>query len=139
MSAEKPDLLLGHYLKQLKLRSMLREYGKLADLCRDEGADYRTCLLRLVEREVLDRETRAAERRTKAARFPVIKTLDTFDFTARPSINQALVRELMTGKSAGHRRAGLRPVFEFGGGTAFRGHQPCLRAHQPDPDHQPAV
>lgn len=98
MSAEKPEILLGHYLKQLKLPSMLREYGKLAEVCRDEGADYRSYLLRLAEREVLDRETRAAERRTKAARFPVIKTLDTFDFTAQPSINPALVRELLTGK-----------------------------------------
>lgn len=98
MSAGKPDLLLGHYLKQLKLPSMLREYGKLADLCREEDADYRTYLLRLVEREVLDREMRAAERRTKAARFPVIKTLDTFDFTAQPSLNQALVRELLRGQ-----------------------------------------
>ncbi len=98
MSVEKPEILLGHYLKQLKLPSMLREYGKLAEVCRDEGADYRTYLLRLLEREVLDRETRAAERRTKAARFPVVKTLDCFDFAAQPSINQVLVRELMTGE-----------------------------------------
>jgi len=40
----------------------------------------------------------AAERRIKAARFPVIKTLDSFDFTAQPSINQALVRQLMSGE-----------------------------------------
>ena len=98
MSAGTPDLLLVHYLKQLKLPSMLREYVKLAEVCRDDGVDYRTYLLRLVEREVLDRETRAAERRTKAARFPVLKTLDTFDFSLQPSINQALVRELMSGK-----------------------------------------
>ncbi len=98
MSLEKPEILLTHYLKQLKLPSMLREYGKLAEVCRDEGADYRTYLLRLLEREVLDRETRAAERRTKAARFPVVKTLDCFDFAAQPSINQVLVRELMTGE-----------------------------------------
>jgi DNA replication protein DnaC len=98
MSVEKPEILLGHYLKLLKLPSMLREYGKLAEVCRDEDADYRTYLLRLAEREVLDRETRAAERRTKAARFPVVKTIDRFDFLAQPSINQALVRELLTGE-----------------------------------------
>ena len=33
-----------------------------------------------------------------SARFSLIKTLDTFDFKARPSINQSLVRELMTGE-----------------------------------------
>ena len=43
---------------------------------------------------MLEREKRAAERRLKAARFPTIKTLDTFDFTARPSVNKMLVTEL---------------------------------------------
>jgi DNA replication protein DnaC len=51
--------------------------------------------LRLCERELTDREQRAAERRIKAAKFPVLKTLDTFDFTSQPSINQQLVRELL--------------------------------------------
>jgi DNA replication protein DnaC len=60
--------------------------------------DYPTYLLRLVERELIDRERRAAERRVKSARFPVIKTLDTFDFKAQPSINQTLIRELMAGE-----------------------------------------
>ena len=32
------------------------------------------------------------------ARFPVVTTLDSFDFTAQLSINQALIRELMTGE-----------------------------------------
>ena len=54
--------------------------------------------MRLVERELIDREKRAAQRRIKDARFPLIKTLDTFDFKAQPSINQSLVRELMTGE-----------------------------------------
>ena len=63
-----------------------------------ERADYQTFLLRLVEREIADRERRAAERRVKAARFPVVKTLDTFDFKAQPSLNQELVRELLRGE-----------------------------------------
>jgi DNA replication protein DnaC len=46
----------------------------------------------------LDRERRAAERRVKEARFPIVKTLDTFDFKMQPSINVALVRELMRGE-----------------------------------------
>ena len=51
-------------------------------------------LLQLLELELLDREKRAAERRLKAARFPTIKTLETFDFAARPSINKVLIAEL---------------------------------------------
>jgi len=97
-SKDKPTILLDHHLKKLKLPSMLREYQSMAVVCRDERCDYPTYLLRLVERELLDRERRAAERRVKQARFPVVKTLDTFDFSAQPSINDALIRELMRGE-----------------------------------------
>ncbi len=34
------------------------------------------------------------ERRIRAARFPAVKSLDTFDFTAIPSVNKSLVMEL---------------------------------------------
>ncbi len=99
MSASKPKttLLLEHYLKQLRLPTVLREYAKLATVCQQERADYATFLLRLAEREVADREQRATQRRIKAAKFPVIKTIDTFDFNAQPSVNQTLVRELLAG------------------------------------------
>ncbi len=97
MSQQKATVLLEHYLKTLRLPTMQREYDKLAAVCQADRADYPTYLLRLAEREVQDREVRAAERRVKAAKFPVVKTLDTFDFTAQPSLNQPLVRELVRG------------------------------------------
>ncbi len=50
--------------------------------------------MRLSELELLDRERRATERRIKAAKFPVTKTLDTFDFPALPKLNKKLVLEL---------------------------------------------
>lgn len=37
---------------------------------------------------MLDRERRATERRTKAARFSVVKSLETFDYLAIPSLNK---------------------------------------------------
>ncbi|MFT4589891.1 MAG: DNA replication protein DnaC, partial [Limisphaerales bacterium] len=43
-------------------------------------------------------EQRAAERRIRAAKFPVLKTLESFDFKAQASINEAVVRELMRGE-----------------------------------------
>ena len=98
MGARKATVLLEHYLKQLKLPTMLREYPKLADVCQAERSDYQRFLLLLAEREIQDREVRAAERRLKAAKFPVTKTMDTFDFNAQPSINQMLVRELLRGE-----------------------------------------
>lgn len=95
---DKSTVLLEHYLKKLKLPTMLREYPQMAAICQKDRSDYATFLLRLTERELLDRDKRAAERRIKDANFPVIKTIDTYDFTAQPSINKQLVRELLRGE-----------------------------------------
>jgi DNA replication protein DnaC len=97
-NVQRPTVLLDHYLKQLKLPTVLREYKAIAALCAKEDEDYTAFLSRLCERELLEREQRAAERRIRAAQFPVLKTLDTFDFAAQPSINRALVLELMRGE-----------------------------------------
>jgi DNA replication protein DnaC len=89
-----PQVLLDHHLKTLRLPTMLREYDKVAQQCATEAVDYPRFLLRLVELELLDRDRRAVERRIKAARFDVVKTLDTFDFLAIPSLNKQLVLDL---------------------------------------------
>jgi DNA replication protein DnaC len=93
-----PTVLLDHHLKQLKLPTILREYAAIAAACAREHQDHIAYLLKLVERELIEREQRAAERRIKTARFPVLKTLDTFRFDAQPSINRPLVLELMRGE-----------------------------------------
>ncbi len=98
MSQQPPTLLLEHHLKALKLPTILREYASVAALCGQERSDYAAFLLRLTERELIDRERRATERRIRDAQFPVIKTLDTFVFTAQSSLNEALVRELLGGE-----------------------------------------
>jgi len=95
---DKSTVLLEHYLKKLKLPTMLREYAQVAAICQKDRSDYATFLLRLVERELLDRDKRAAERRIKDANLPVIKTIDTYDFKAQPSVNEQLVRELLRGE-----------------------------------------
>lgn len=98
MSGKDPSvLLLEHHLKALKLPTILRDYASLAAVCSQEHSSFAQYLLRLVERELIDRERRATERRIKEAAFPVIKTIESFDFKVQPSINQALVRELLQG------------------------------------------
>jgi DNA replication protein DnaC len=89
-----PSLLIAHYLKQLRLPTVLREYDKIARECARDGIDHVRYLLRLLELELLDRERRVTERRIRDARFPATKSLDTFDFTAIPSLNKMLVLEL---------------------------------------------
>jgi DNA replication protein DnaC len=98
MSQSKSSLLLQHHLKNLKLPTILREYESLAEVCARERCDYPEYLLRLVERELLDRERKAAERRLKDARFPVPKTVDSFDFSSQPSVNEQVYRELLRGE-----------------------------------------
>jgi DNA replication protein DnaC len=48
----------------------------------------------LAELEMIDRERRMIERRIKAAKFPVTKSLDSFDFKAIPKLNKMQVLEL---------------------------------------------
>ena len=98
-----PQLLLGHHLKALKLPTFLREYEKLARQCAAEGLDHVRFLLRLVELELIDRERRMVERRIKEARFPAVKSLDSFNFTAIPSLNKTLVLELARSEYATRR------------------------------------
>jgi DNA replication protein DnaC len=98
MEPERPTVLLDHYLKLLKLPTIKREYKSVAAACAKDGHDTIEFLARLCERECLEREQRAAERRIRAAGFPIIKTLDTFDFVAQPSINRSLITQLIRGE-----------------------------------------
>jgi DNA replication protein DnaC len=89
-----PQVLLGNHLKALKLPTFAREYEKVALESAQDYADYPRYLLRLCELERIERDRRNVERRIRLARFPQTKSFDTFDFTAQPSLNKALVLEL---------------------------------------------
>jgi DNA replication protein DnaC len=86
--------LLAQHLKALKLPTFLGEYDKVARQCAAEGLDHSAYLLRLVELELGERERRMVERRIKEARFPAVKSLDSFDFAAVPRLDKSLVLEL---------------------------------------------
>lgn len=114
---EAPKLLLAHHLKTLKLPTVLREYDKVAQQSAAEGLDHVQFLARLVELELIDRERRMIERRIKAAKFPAVKSLDSFDFKAIPSLNKMQVLELLRmDRAAGKRH---RPRAEW------HGQNPC--------------
>ena len=95
----KLDLALYPYLPRVSVSTMsatdcmtllsgfLREYDRMAAQCAAEGVDYPDYLLRLSKLELIDRHHRMVEKQTKAARFPTVKSLYTFDFLAIPSVN----------------------------------------------------
>ncbi len=98
MITTKSTVLVKHHLKQLKLPTMHAECEKTAARAASEDLDHLAFLLAQCELELIDRERRATERRLKVARFPSCKTLETFDFRARPSVNKPLVLELVKGE-----------------------------------------
>jgi DNA replication protein DnaC len=87
-------LLLRHHLKTLRLPTMLSEFAKLSREAADADESYEQYLLRLCELEVAQRSANAIQARIKAAGFPVLKDLDTYDFTAMPSLGKQKVLEL---------------------------------------------
>jgi DNA replication protein DnaC len=93
-TADTPQLLLEHHLKALKLPTFLAEYEKQARECAAAGVDHARYLLRLAELELIERERRLVDRRIRAAKFPAVKSLDTFDFLGLPTLNKMLVLEL---------------------------------------------
>jgi len=89
----KDDQLITHLL-YLKL-SFFREYHQsLAKEAVEKHWTQFDFLSRLVEGETLRRKDHATQRRIKAARFPVIKTLEQFNWNWPKKINRPQVQDL---------------------------------------------
>lgn len=93
-----PPLLLKANLKQLRLPSMVAEFEKLAREAAAAGEDHQQYLLRLTELEVAARMANAIQTRIKHANFPVHKDLETYDFSALPSLPKQKILELARGQ-----------------------------------------
>jgi DNA replication protein DnaC len=92
------NMLLETYLKQLRLPTVLQNYRKFADDSARANRSYDRYLLALLEQEVAQREKNRHQRRIKAARFPALKDLATFDFSAVPDLNKVRVLDLARGE-----------------------------------------
>jgi DNA replication protein DnaC len=90
--------LLKSNLKQLRLPTIGAEFEKLAGEAAAENRSYAQYLLQLTELEVATRQSNALASRIKQAGFPSHKDLDSFDFTALPSLNKPQVLELTRGQ-----------------------------------------
>lgn len=90
--------LLESYLRQLRLPSFVRNYRAFAADAARSNLDYTRYLLALAEQEVNKREQNRIQKRVKLARFPVLKELADFDFSALPTLNKAQVLDLSRGE-----------------------------------------
>jgi DNA replication protein DnaC len=91
------ELLLKENLKLLKLSNVLRQLETFIRQAKESGTDYGEFLLGLTEIELQMRAENRLKRRVREARFPLIKTLQTFDYNAAPGLDLRLLRELETG------------------------------------------
>ncbi len=85
---------LRRQLELLKLTFMVEHFEELAQQAGAEEWSHVEFLARLVEGEAALRQDHARQRRIKRARFPVLKTLEQFDFTWPTKINRLAVQNL---------------------------------------------
>jgi DNA replication protein DnaC len=90
--------LLESYLKQLRLPTFLKNYAKFAEDAVQNNLDFHRYLQALAEQEVIQREQNRRQRRIKAAKFPALKELADFDFSALPQLNKANILDLARGE-----------------------------------------
>ncbi len=90
---EEPPHLVAD-LKTLCLATMGSQWPRLAEEARRKRQGHADFLADLVSLEVSGRRERRIQRRVKDARFPVLKTLDGFDFAAQPEVDRDTVLEL---------------------------------------------
>lgn len=93
-SAASPDDDLRRQLQLLQLPFMLEHFEELAQQAASAPWSHVEFLARLIEGEAALRQDRARQRRIKQARFPVLKTLQQFDFTWPAKINRLAVQNL---------------------------------------------
>lgn len=85
---------LRQNLETLKLSAFLDNYSDAAQQAAEKQWSYADFLGQLAEAEVNARNDRSTQRRIKQARFPVLKTLDTFDWNWPTKINRLKVQDL---------------------------------------------
>jgi len=81
------------YCKEFKLPSMIASYQAIADQASKDSLSYSDFLLKLLEEESKQRAIRGREMVLKTAGFPVLKTMETFDYKSS-SLNQTQLQQL---------------------------------------------
>lgn len=89
---EPPHLLAD--LKTLYLSTMAAQWRQIAEEAKSKRLPHAEYLAQLAHLEVTGRRERRIQRRIKDARFPMLKTLDAFDFDAQPGLDRDEVLEL---------------------------------------------
>ncbi len=90
----KSTSLLAQHLDELKLPYLRQHYAEVARQSAERNWDHVEYLRRLIEGQYTERRQRIVERRVKAARFPVLKTLEQYQWDWPKKINRLQVQNL---------------------------------------------
>jgi DNA replication protein DnaC len=85
---------LDEQLQQLHLHYIRSNYQEQANKAAEQQHPHVRYLAQLIEGEAATRENRAIQRRIDNARFPVLKTLDTFQWSWPKKINRQQIQNL---------------------------------------------
>jgi DNA replication protein DnaC len=97
-------MVLTENLKALNLSHMLRQLEPQLRQAREQSLDYGDLLLSLTETELEGRAENRLKRRLREAKFPLLKTLETFDYHAAPGLERRLLHQLASGEYINQRR-----------------------------------
>ncbi len=91
------DLVVAH-TRTLKLPGVARTFESLARQARDSHWPHEDYLHEVLSAEQASRHESVIRQRLREARFPEVKTLDTFDFTVADGVNATQVHTLARGE-----------------------------------------
>src|SRR4249920_99981 len=86
---------LDTQLQRLHLHHIRSHYQAAATKAAEEQCSYVDYLAQLIEGETTLRENRSIERRIRNARFPVLKTLEEFQWSCPRKINRPQIQNLL--------------------------------------------
>lgn len=92
------EILLRENLKALHLSHMASQLKPMARQALESGVSYEEFLLSLTDVELQLRAESRLKRKLRDAKFPLMKTLEAFDYTAAPQLDKRLLKELETGE-----------------------------------------
>ena len=95
---------LRENLKALTLATMARELETQLRQAKETGPGYDEFLLEMTTVELRSRAENRLNRRVREAKFPLLKTLEGFDFGAVPELDLRMLRELTAGEYIKERR-----------------------------------
>ena len=85
---------LDSQLKELKLKGLIPAYKSIAEQASKNKLNYLEFLSILLEEEIQRKQESSIKSKISKARFPFIKTLEAFDFSYQPGLNEKEVLKL---------------------------------------------